>query len=174
MFPAIFTLAIEGLGRHTEQGSGILCAAIVGGAVIPWLQGVFADSAGLHISFVLPAVCYIYIAWYGLKGHATDAKPGPGGRRAADHAHFRVVQADGAKEYDCCHDRFVWSRARGSAIQLAATRSPPCWRWRGSPPTTCRRPPPGRWCCRSRFVVLLLALRKWAFAAAVFCSVRGC
>jgi FHS family L-fucose permease-like MFS transporter len=77
MFPTIFTLAIEGLGRHTEQGSGILCAAIVGGAVIPWLQGVFADSAGLHISFVLPAVCYLYIAWYGLKGHATDAKPVP-------------------------------------------------------------------------------------------------
>jgi len=73
MFPTIFTLAIDGLGRHTEQGSGILCAAIVGGAVIPWLQGVFADSAGLHISFVLPAVCYLYIAWYGLKGHATDA-----------------------------------------------------------------------------------------------------
>ena len=46
MFPTIFTLAIDGLGRHTEQGSGILCAAIVGGAFIPALQGVFADSAG--------------------------------------------------------------------------------------------------------------------------------
>jgi FHS family L-fucose permease-like MFS transporter len=77
MFPTIFTLAIDGLGRHTEQGSGILCAAILGGAVIPKLQGMFADSAGLHISFLLPAVCYLYIAWYGLKGHATDArKPG--------------------------------------------------------------------------------------------------
>jgi FHS family L-fucose permease-like MFS transporter len=75
MFPTIFTLAIEGLGRHTEQGSGILCAAIVGGAFIPALQGVVADSAGLHISFILPAACYLYIAWYGLKGHATDAKP---------------------------------------------------------------------------------------------------
>jgi FHS family L-fucose permease-like MFS transporter len=73
MFPTIFTLAIDGLGRHTEQGSGILCAAIVGGAIIPWLQGLFADSAGLHISFILPAACYLYIAWYGLKGHATDA-----------------------------------------------------------------------------------------------------
>jgi FHS family L-fucose permease-like MFS transporter len=73
MFPTIFTLAIDGLGRHTEQGSGILCAAIVGGAFIPALQGVFADSAGLHISFVLPAACYLYIAWYGLKGHAIDA-----------------------------------------------------------------------------------------------------
>ena len=75
MFPTIFTLAIEGLGRHTEQGSGILCAAIVGGAFIPALQGVFADKAGLHISFILPAVCYLYIAWYGLRGHAVDAKP---------------------------------------------------------------------------------------------------
>jgi FHS family L-fucose permease-like MFS transporter len=73
MFPTIFTLAIDGLGRHTEQGSGMLCAAIVGGAFIPALQGVFADAAGLHISFVLPAACYLYIAWYGLKGHATDA-----------------------------------------------------------------------------------------------------
>jgi FHS family L-fucose permease-like MFS transporter len=73
MFPTIFTLAIDGLGRHTEQGSGILCAAIVGGAFIPALQGVFADRAGLHISFLLPAVCYLYIAWYGLRGHATDA-----------------------------------------------------------------------------------------------------
>ena len=70
MFPTIFTLAIDGLGRHTEQGSGILCAAIVGGAFIPGLQGLLADSAGLHISFVLPAVCYLYIAWYGRSGGA--------------------------------------------------------------------------------------------------------
>jgi FHS family L-fucose permease-like MFS transporter len=75
MFPTIFTIAIDGLGRHTEQGSGILCAAIVGGAFIPALQGVFADKAGLHISFLLPAVCYLYIAWYGLKGQAADARP---------------------------------------------------------------------------------------------------
>ena len=70
MFPTIFTLAIDGLGRHTEQGSGILCAAIVGGAFIPALQGVLADKIGLHTSFLLPAACYLYIAWYGLKGHA--------------------------------------------------------------------------------------------------------
>jgi len=77
MFPTIFTLAIEGLGRHTEQGSGILCAAIVGGAFIPALQGVIADRAGLHISFLLPAICYLYIAWYGITGHSTDAKRAP-------------------------------------------------------------------------------------------------
>ena len=67
MFPTIFTIAIEGLGRHTEQGSGILCTAIVGGAFIPALQGVLADKIGLHISFLLPVVCYVYIAWYGAK-----------------------------------------------------------------------------------------------------------
>jgi FHS family L-fucose permease-like MFS transporter len=71
MFPTIFTIAIEGLGRHTGQGSGILCTAIVGGAFIPALQGVLADKIGLHLSFLLPAVCYLYIAWYGLKGPAS-------------------------------------------------------------------------------------------------------
>jgi FHS family L-fucose permease-like MFS transporter len=71
MFPTIFTIAIEGLGRHTEQGSGILCTAIVGGAFIPALQGVLADSVGLHVSFLLPAACYLYIAWYGIKGPAS-------------------------------------------------------------------------------------------------------
>ncbi len=74
MFPTIFTIAIDGLGRHTEQGSGILCTAIVGGAFIPALQGVLADRAGLHVSFLLPAACYLYIAWYGLKGLAEKPK----------------------------------------------------------------------------------------------------
>jgi FHS family L-fucose permease-like MFS transporter len=74
MFPTIFTIAIDGLGRHTEQGSGILCTAIVGGAFVPALQGVLADRAGLHISFLLPAACYLYIAWYGLRGHSLAAR----------------------------------------------------------------------------------------------------
>lgn len=70
MFPTIFTLAINKLGIHTAQGSGILCMAIVGGAIIPLIQGVIADSSiGLHQSFILPVLCYIYIAYYGLKGH---------------------------------------------------------------------------------------------------------
>lgn len=70
MFPTIFTLAIEGLGKHTNQGSGILCMAIVGGAIIPVLQGVLADipSIGIHHCFVIPLACYAYIAWYGIKG----------------------------------------------------------------------------------------------------------
>jgi len=77
MFPTIFTIAIDRLGRYTEQGSGILCAAIVGGAFIPGLQGLLADKAGLHVSFLLPAVCYLYIAWYGIKGRA-DSVASPG------------------------------------------------------------------------------------------------
>ncbi len=69
MFPVIFTLAIEQLGRHTGQGSGILCMAIVGGALIPVAQGYFADTIGIHHAFFLPVICYLYIAYYGLKGH---------------------------------------------------------------------------------------------------------
>jgi FHS family L-fucose permease-like MFS transporter len=73
MFPTIFTLAINKLGIHTPQASGILCMAIVGGAIVPLLQGVIADSSiGLHHSFILPVLCYAYIAFYGFKGHKAD------------------------------------------------------------------------------------------------------
>ncbi|MFZ5495573.1 MAG: sugar MFS transporter [Verrucomicrobiota bacterium] len=68
MFPTIFTLAIDGLGRHTGQGSGILCTAIVGGALVPLLQGFFADRIGIQHAFFIPVLCYAYIAFYGLKG----------------------------------------------------------------------------------------------------------
>ena len=68
MFPTIFSLAIAKLGPLASRGSGLLCTAIIGGALIPLLQGVFADTIGLQISFIVPAVCYIYIAFYGLKG----------------------------------------------------------------------------------------------------------
>lgn len=69
MFPTIFTLALDGLGRHTGQGSGILCMAIVGGAIVPVIQGAFADAIGIQAAFFLPILCYVYIAFYGLKGH---------------------------------------------------------------------------------------------------------
>lgn len=68
MFPTIFSLALNGLGKHTGQGSGILCAAIVGGAVVPVLQGMFADRIGIHLAFFIPALCYCYIAYYGWRG----------------------------------------------------------------------------------------------------------
>lgn len=75
MFPTIFTLSIEGLRNHTAQGSGILCTAIVGGAIIPPLYGFMADSFSLSLAFMIPLLCYLYIAWFGkvgsqLKRHA--------------------------------------------------------------------------------------------------------
>ncbi len=69
MFPTIFSLALKGLGEHTGQGSGILCAAIVGGAILPVIQGVFADRLGLQLAFFIPVLCYLYIAYYGWFGH---------------------------------------------------------------------------------------------------------
>src|SRR6202008_59233 len=70
MFPSIFTLGIANLGPLTGDGSGLLIMAIVGGAIIPLLFGALADmpAIGLHHAFILPAVCYLYIAYYGLSG----------------------------------------------------------------------------------------------------------
>jgi MFS transporter, FHS family, L-fucose permease len=68
MFPSIFTLAIAGLGPLTGKGSGLLVAAIVGGAIIPELQGFLADHIGIHHAFILPVLCYAYIIFYALKG----------------------------------------------------------------------------------------------------------
>jgi FHS family L-fucose permease-like MFS transporter len=68
MFPSIFTLGIEGLGPLTGEASGLLIMAIVGGAIIPELQGLLADRVGLHHAFVLPVICYLYILFFALKG----------------------------------------------------------------------------------------------------------
>jgi FHS family L-fucose permease-like MFS transporter len=68
MFPTIFTLGVAGLGKVTSQGSGILCLAIVGGAIVPLAQGLLADTIGIQLAFALPLMCYLYIAYYGLIG----------------------------------------------------------------------------------------------------------
>ncbi|MUO80594.1 L-fucose:H+ symporter permease [Agrobacterium vitis] len=73
MFPTIFSLALKGLGRHTSQGSGILCLAIVGGALLPLVQGGLADTVGIHLAFLMPIFCYVYIAYYGALGSRTAA-----------------------------------------------------------------------------------------------------
>lgn len=75
MFPSIFTLAIEGLGPLTGKGSGLLVAAIVGGAVVPELQGILADRIGVHHAFILPVFCYAYITFYALRGAAHRPQP---------------------------------------------------------------------------------------------------
>ena len=68
MFPSIFALGVDGLGPLTAKGSGLLVQAIVGGAIIPLAEGALADHIGIHHAFILPALCYIYIAYYGFKG----------------------------------------------------------------------------------------------------------
>jgi len=68
MFPTIFALSIERLGALTNKASSLLIMAIVGGAVIPLLQGLLADRVGLQASFILPLLCYGYIVFYGISG----------------------------------------------------------------------------------------------------------
>jgi FHS family L-fucose permease-like MFS transporter len=65
MFPTIFGLALEELGEDKPEASGMLCMAIVGGAVVPVLTGAVADSRGLTLSLLVPAACYLWIALYG-------------------------------------------------------------------------------------------------------------
>ncbi|MEQ1514953.1 MAG: sugar MFS transporter [Usitatibacteraceae bacterium] len=67
MFPTIFSMALNNLGPQTSQGSGLLCMAIVGGALVPFGQGYLADTIGLQPSFFLPAACYAFILYFGLK-----------------------------------------------------------------------------------------------------------
>ena len=97
MFPSVFTLGIAELGSLTGKASGILMSAAVGAAVIPVMQGALADRVGVQYSFVVPALCYVYVAFYGWNGCnprlrterpgsvLSDADPSESGHQA-DHA----------------------------------------------------------------------------------------
>jgi len=67
MFPTIFSMALYRLGNLTGQASGILCMAIVGGAIVPFVQGLLADSIGLQPSFLMPLLCYAFVLYFGVK-----------------------------------------------------------------------------------------------------------
>lgn len=67
MWPCIFSLSIAGLGKYTNQGSSLLIMMILGGGLIPPLQGLLADNAGIHVSYVVPVLCFTYLAFYGWK-----------------------------------------------------------------------------------------------------------
>lgn len=67
MFPTIFTLAIDGIGELKPKGSGLLCTAIVGGALIPPIYGLLTDYTGFKLALIFIALCYAYILWYGYK-----------------------------------------------------------------------------------------------------------
>ncbi|MGV9012227.1 MAG: sugar MFS transporter [Flavobacteriales bacterium] len=75
VWPAIWPLAINGLGRHTKTGSALLIMAIAGGAVLPLVYGKLAElpSIGHQQAYWMMVPCYLFILWYGLKGHARKA-----------------------------------------------------------------------------------------------------
>jgi MFS transporter, FHS family, L-fucose permease len=74
MFPTIFSLGVAELGALTGNGSGLLNMAIVGGAILPLIQGAIADHFGLHHAFVLPVICYLYILFYALSGSRPNSE----------------------------------------------------------------------------------------------------
>lgn len=81
MFPSIFALGLTGLGELTSKGSSLMVQAIVGGAILPYLYGKAADHIGYQHAFAIPAVCYIFIAFYGFastrRPMMTDPLAGP-------------------------------------------------------------------------------------------------
>jgi len=74
MFPTIFSLGVTELGPLTGNASGLLNMAIVGGAILPVVQGVIADRVGIHHAFFLPVFCYLYILFYGLSGSKPNSE----------------------------------------------------------------------------------------------------
>ncbi|MEO8795851.1 MAG: MFS transporter, partial [Daejeonella sp.] len=67
MWPCIFSLSITGLGKYTSQGSSFLIMMILGGAIIPPVQGILADTSGIHLSYVVPVICFLYLAYFAWK-----------------------------------------------------------------------------------------------------------
>jgi FHS family L-fucose permease-like MFS transporter len=67
MWPCIFSLATAGLGKYTSQASSFLIMMILGGAFIPPLQGLLADKMNIHISYIIPVICFAFLTWYAFK-----------------------------------------------------------------------------------------------------------
>jgi len=67
LWPCIFTLAISGLGKSTNQGSNLLIMMIMGGGIVSWLQGMVADATSIHFSYIVGVVCFAYLAFYAWK-----------------------------------------------------------------------------------------------------------
>src|SRR5260221_6284231 len=74
MFPSIFSLGVAELGPLTGSGSGILSMAIVGGAILPPIQGAIADRIGIQHAFFVPVLCYSYILFYALNGSRPNSR----------------------------------------------------------------------------------------------------
>lgn len=67
LWPCIFTIAVAGLGKNTNQGSSLLIMMIMGGGIVSWLQGVLADKIGIQFSYVAGVICFAYLAFYAVK-----------------------------------------------------------------------------------------------------------
>lgn len=67
LWPCIFTIAVAGLGKNTNQGSSLLIMMIMGGGIVSWLQGVLADSIGIHYSYIIGVACFAYLAYYAIR-----------------------------------------------------------------------------------------------------------
>ena len=67
LWPCIFALAINGLGKHTNQGSGYLIMMIMGGGIISWIQGMLTDMTNIHFSYIVGILCFAYLAFYAIR-----------------------------------------------------------------------------------------------------------
>jgi FHS family L-fucose permease-like MFS transporter len=76
MWPSIFSLSIAGLGKYTSEGSAFLIMMILGGGIIPPIQGKLADIIGIHQSYVVAAVCFAYLAFFAFAVKGTLKKQG--------------------------------------------------------------------------------------------------
>jgi FHS family L-fucose permease-like MFS transporter len=67
LWPSIFSLGTAGLGKYTNQGAAFMIMMILGGAIVPVLQGVLADSIGIQLSYLLAVACFAYLFWFGIR-----------------------------------------------------------------------------------------------------------
>jgi FHS family L-fucose permease-like MFS transporter len=67
MWPSIFALSVTGLGKYTSQGSAFLIMMILGGSIVPPVQGILADTAGIHLSYIIPVIGFAYLAFFAWK-----------------------------------------------------------------------------------------------------------
>lgn len=67
LWPCIFTVAVAGLGKHTNQGSSLLIMMIMGGGIVSWLQGILADKIGIQFSYIAGVICFAYLAFYAIR-----------------------------------------------------------------------------------------------------------
>jgi Fucose permease len=73
MYPTIFSLGMKDLGEHTKLGASILVMAIIGGAVLTLAMGRLSDMAGIANSLLIPLLCFVFVAYYGIKGYKDKA-----------------------------------------------------------------------------------------------------